>query len=78
MLIPAGGKVISIPCVAAQAHKDTNVLNDRYNMEDDVTESTNGEDEYELFAINSSKKTTYAIHSQVESRRKTGTYGNWL
>ncbi len=26
-------------------------------MEDDVTESTDGEDEYELFAINSSKKT---------------------
>ncbi len=25
-----GGKVISIPCVAAQAHKDTNVLTDRY------------------------------------------------
>ena len=29
-VIPAGGKIISIPCVAAQAHKDTNVLTDMY------------------------------------------------
>ena len=29
-VIPAGGKIISIPYVAAQAHKDTNVLTNRY------------------------------------------------
>ncbi len=55
-VIPAGGKIISIPCVAAQAHKDTNKLTDRYTRwDDDVTKSTDGEDEYELFAINSAE-----------------------
>ena len=29
-VIPAGGKIISIPYVTAQAHKDTNVLTKRY------------------------------------------------
>ncbi len=47
-----------------------------HKMEDDVTESTDGEDEYELFANNSSKKTKPCIHSQAGNRRKTGTYGN--
>ena len=37
-------------------------------MEDDVTESTDSEDEYELFAINSSKKTKPFTAKLTENR----------